>query len=253
MVKQKIAIAIDKALLDLIDVKVDSVFPSRSQAIEHFLRKGLQEELLKTAVLLLKGEHQEYSLKKIKGESLIESQISFLKGYDIKDIHIVTQKSKYFLTFMDEVEKVKKKEHLNIYVHEKDVKGNAQALFAIKQWLTENFIAMSADLQMQFNLRSMIKKHLDFGKPATIGLMMRDKPAQFGNAILDGDFVVDFIEKPKQVKSYAVNAGIYVFSPKIFSYIKKAASLEKDVFPKLAKARQLIGYFVKGKYRHMEE
>ena len=44
-----------------------------------------------------------------------------------------------------------------------------------------------------------------------------------------------------------------MFSPQIIALIKKAISLEKDVFPKLAKIQELIGYFVKGEYRHMEE
>lgn len=255
MVKEKIAIAIETSLLRLIDSKAESLFSSRSQAIEHFLRKGLQEDLIKTAVFLLKGEHQDYSIKSVRGQSLLGNQAAFLKNYGIKDIHIVTQKTddSLFKQFMNEVESVKKKEHLNISVHEKDVKGTAEALCSIKQWLTENFIAMSADLLVEFNLNNMIKKHIDFGKVATMGLMMRDVPAKFGNAVLDGDLIVDFAEKPKKATSYAVNAGIYIFNPLIFDYANKALSLEKDVFPKLASSEQLVGHFAKGEYKHMEE
>jgi len=253
MPKEKVAIAIDHSLLKLIDSKVGRVFPSRSQTIEHFLRKGLQDELLKTAVLMLKGDHQEYSLKKVKNETLLGEQVAFLKHYGIKDIHIVTQNSKHSISFNEEVERVKKKEHVSISVHEKDVKGNAEALSSIKQWLNETFVVMGGDLHMHFNLSNMIKKHLDLSKMATMGLMMRGSPGKFGNAVLDGDYIVDFSEKPKQTKSYAVNAGIYVFSPQIFDYIRNARSLEIEVFPKLSKDEQLVGHFTRGEYKHMEE
>ena len=67
MSKAKIAISVDNSLLKLIDSKVDkSVIRSRSQAIEYFLRKGLQEQSVSVAVLLLKGEHQAVALKNIR-------------------------------------------------------------------------------------------------------------------------------------------------------------------------------------------
>jgi mannose-1-phosphate guanylyltransferase len=40
-----------------------------------------------------------------------------------------------------------------------------------------------------------------------------------------------------------VNAGVYVFEPEIFDYIEKpVSSLEKDIFPVLAKEDLLYGY-----------
>ena len=125
----------------------------------------------------------------------------------------------------------------------------------MKNYVSGNFIAMSADLHMRLNLMALVKKHLDAGKTATMGLMMRSEPAQFGNAVLDGDLIVDFQEKPKQSesKSYAVNAGIYIFSQGIFDFLRSASSLERDVFPRLAKKGELVGHFTRGEYRHMEE
>ena len=66
MTKSKIAISVDNSLLKLVDSKVDrSVIRSRSQAIEFFLKKGLQEQSVSIAVLLLKGGHQVFSLKQV--------------------------------------------------------------------------------------------------------------------------------------------------------------------------------------------
>ena len=47
-----------------------------------------------------------------------------------------------------------------------------------------------------------------------------------------------------------VNAGIYIFKPEAFELFEYAVSLEKDVFPKLAKIKQLAGYFTYGEYMH---
>jgi len=256
MPKEKVAIAIDESLLRMVDAKVDArAFPSRSQAIEFLLRSAMQEELLKSAVLLLKGDHQAYSLKKIKGKILLSSQVSFLRTNGIKDIHIVTQKSKLYSGFLDEVDKIMYKNGIHMLVHEQKSSGTANALALVKNYVSGNFIAMSADLHMRLNLMALVKKHLDAGKTATMGLMMRSEPAQFGNAVLDGDLIVDFQEKPKQSesKSYAVNAGIYIFSQGIFDFLRSASSLERDVFPRLAKKGELVGHFTRGEYRHMEE
>src|SRR3989344_8262495 len=71
MAKSKIAISVDNSLLKLVDSKVDgSVIRSRSQAIEYFMKKGLQEQSVSVAVMLLKGEHQAFALKELNGISL---------------------------------------------------------------------------------------------------------------------------------------------------------------------------------------
>ncbi|MEK6852834.1 MAG: sugar phosphate nucleotidyltransferase [Nanoarchaeota archaeon] len=250
--KLKVAIAIEKSLLNLIDNKVGSEFASRSQAIENLLRKGLQEELITSAVLLLRGDHQKYSLKKVGEKSLLYFQIGMLRAHGIKNVHIVTQKSPYTERFLAEVNLLMKTFKVIIDVHEKNANGNAQALAALKDTLSDNFIAMSADLAAEFDLYGMIKKHISTEKTATMALMLRDKPERFGNAVMDGDLVVNFVEKPKRATSYVVNAGIYILSPRIFSHIRNAVSLEKEVFPKLASSRQLAGHFIKGKYLHIE-
>src|SRR3989344_6907415 len=88
MSKAKIAISVDNSLLKLVDSKVDgSVIRSRSQAIEYFMKRGLQEQSVSTAVLLLKGEHQEFALKEMKGIPLVRQQIEFFAGHGIKKVY----------------------------------------------------------------------------------------------------------------------------------------------------------------------
>ncbi|MAH33633.1 hypothetical protein CL615_04560 [archaeon] len=249
MKKPKIAISLDKPLLDLVDSKVDgNIIRSRSQAVEFFLRKGLQEQSINTAVILLKGEHQKLSVRDIKGMPLIKSQLDFFHKNNINNVFIVTQHTKNINLFLSELNDSK----VNVEVVEKDVKGNANALEAIKDKLKGSFVVMSGDTYNNFDLIKMAKKHLETDKMAAMGLMTREKIEGYGTAILDGDFIVDFHEKPKHSSTNIVNAGIYIFKPEIFELFENVNSLEKDLFPKLARMKQLVGFFTYGEYMHLE-
>jgi len=247
MKKAKIAISVDNSLLKLVDSKVDgSIIRSRSQAIEYFLKKGLEEQSVKAAVLLLKGEHQFFSLKDVKGSSLIKNQIDFFYKYGIKTLYIVTQHTKNMNLLLKEISNSK----INIEIIEKQARGNAEALKAIMEKMENSFIVMSGDTYNNFDLLKMIKKHLESEKLITMGLMTREKTSNYGIAILDGDLIVDFQEKPRHYSTNIVNAGIYIFKPEVFELFDDVSSLEKDLFPKLAKIKQLIGFFTYGEYVH---
>src|SRR3989338_9143750 len=247
MVKPKIAISLDNSLLKLIDSKVDgSVIRSRSQAVEYFLKKGLQEQSVSAAVLLLKGEHQPVALKQAKGMSLIRNQINFFSKYGIRTVYIITQHTKNMNLLLDEVST----SEINVEIVEKQAKGNADALYAVKDRISNSFVVMSGDTYNNFDLLKMIKKHMDSDKLATMGLMTREKASQYGTAILDGDLIADFQEKPKHYSTNIVNAGIYIFKPEIFEMFDDSISLEKDLFPKLARIKQLVGFFTYGEYLH---
>ncbi len=248
MAKSKIAISVDISLLKLVDSKVDgSVIRSRSQAIEFFLKRGLNEQSVNVAVLLLKGEHQESALRKINGTSLIKQQIEFFSNHGINTLYVVTQHSKSMNLLLNEISDSK----IKVEIIEKQARGNAEALKAIKGKVNNSFIVMSGDIYNNFDLLKMVKKHTDSGKMATMGLMTREKASSYGTAILDGDLVVDFQEKPKHYSTNIVNAGIYIFKPEVFEMFENTNSLEKDLFPKLARIKQLVGFFTYGEYVHV--
>ena len=248
MKKSKIAISVDASILKLVDSIVDgSVIRSRSQAIEYFLKKGLQEQSVSIAVLLLKGEHQLVALKEVNGASLIKQQINFFSKNVIKTIYIITQHTKNMNLLLNEISDAK----INVEIIERQSRGNADALKAVKEKVGSSFIVMSGDTYNNFDLLKMIKKHLDSEKLATMGLMTREKASSYGTAILDGDLIVDFQEKPRHYSTNIVNAGIYIFKPEIFELFNNVDSLEKDLFPKIARMKQLVGFFNYGEYVHI--
>lgn len=249
MKKPKIAISLDKSLLDTIEGQVDgSIIRSRSQAIEYFLKKGLQEISITKAVILLKGEHQQLALKEIKGKQLIKKQLEFLYEQGVRTIFLVTQHTQHLSLLRQALADAP----IEVKIIEKEAKGNATALLAVKDQLKQNFVVMSGDIYNKFDLIKMQRKHINMDKLATMGLMSRGQPSSYGNAILDGEFIIDFQEKPKQYTTNIVNAGIYIFKPEVFELFENAVSLEKEVFPKLARLKQLIGFFTYGEYLHVE-
>jgi len=248
MTKAKIAISVDNSLLKIIDSKVDgSVIRSRSQAMEYFLKKGLQEQSVNVAVLLLKGDHQASALRVVNGVSLIKQQMRFFSKFGISTIYIITQHTKNINLLLNEISNAK----INVEVIEKQARGNAEALKAVREKVNKSFVVMSGDTYNDFDLLKMIKKHIESERFVTMGLMTREKTSRYGTAILDGDLIVDFQEKPKHYSTNIVNAGIYIFNPEVFEIFENEVSLEKDLFPKLARIKQLVGFFTYGEYRHV--
>ncbi len=247
MIKSKIAISVDSPLLHVIDGKIDgNVIRSRSQAIEYFLRKGLREEMLSTAVIMLKGEHQSHSLSSFKGKPLLEQQLEFFKKSGFSTVYIVTQHTKHSAMLLD----ICSRAPLSAEIIESEAKGNAKALSSLKNKIKSAFLVMSGDTYNNFDISKMMQKQTSLDILATMGLMTRAHTTGYGTAILDGDYVVDFQEKPKHSSTTIVNAGIYLFKPEIFEMLENADSLERDVFPKLARLKQLVGFFTYGEYEH---
>lgn len=108
------------------------------------------------------------------------------------------------------------------------------------------FLVLNGDIFADVDYASIAKEHAKKGGVATIALHKVDDPMRYGVVDLHSDCSVKrFVEKPSRgsAPSNLINAGVYVFSPEIFNYLPEgpAFSLERDVFPVLAKQRLLFG------------
>ena len=120
-------------------------------------------------------------MRDFKGKSLLKQQIGFFHNNGIKTLYIVTQHTPHMNELLLEIENAP----IDVKILERNVKGNADALAALKDRLNQNFIVMSGNTYNNFDLLRMIKKHLDLGKLVTMGLMGTDKPSKCENAVLD--------------------------------------------------------------------
>lgn len=96
-----------------------------------------------------------------------------------------------------------------------------------------------------------MKTHKKNKALATIALCEVEDPTRYGVAeIAEKGRIKNFIEKPAKgtAPTNLINAGIYVLSSEIFSYIPKGkhVSMEREIFPKLVAEGKLYGHVFQG-------
>ena len=115
----------------------------------------------------------------------------------------------------------------------------------------EPFIVLNGDIFADINYKQLMDIHVKTGALATIALHKVEDPSRYGAVEIDKDKCIkNFIEKPakEQAPTNLINAGIYILDPKIFKYIPKGkqCSIEREIFPTLAKERRLFGHIIEG-------
>lgn len=103
----------------------------------------------------------------------------------------------------------------------------------------ETFFATYGDGLSDINLINLLEYHERQKKVATLTVVK--PPSPFGVVELDSNnLVTDFREKP--ILDHWINGGFFVFGKAIFEYVKGNDVLEKDVFHRLARDRNLVAY-----------
>ncbi|MBI4399970.1 nucleotidyltransferase family protein [Candidatus Micrarchaeota archaeon] len=128
------------------------------------------------------------------------------------------------------------------YLEEERALNTAGSVLPGKDLVKETFLVLMGDHLTTVNLKKMVDFHKSKKAIATIGLKRQGLPLEFGIAKTDKtERVVSFEEKP--IVETLVNAGIYIFEPEVFNYIKFGADFAMDVFPEmLAGKAPIYGY-----------
>ncbi|MHA1971989.1 MAG: nucleotidyltransferase family protein [Candidatus Hodarchaeales archaeon] len=171
----------------------------------------------------------EYSIDLLRRHALTEIYLSI--GY-LKE-HIQQQFSE------------KKFPGINLgFIAEEKPLDTAGAVLNAQKIFKSTFIVMNGDLITNINLNSLLEFHRQNIKNGGIATMFILQQENAGQVEYNPEErrIIKFSSSSKKGLSY-INAGIYVFEPEIFGYIEKeVSSLEKDVFPTLAKRGMLYGY-----------
>jgi len=257
--KERITLTIDRKILDRLDTMVDGLdIRNRSHAIELVLSKYLSMRELRTALILCGGEGTRMrpityetpkALVPVQGKPLVEHMFDLLKKYGVSDVilsvgylkeKIIAEKSNW------------SKLGLTIsFVEETAPMGTGGPLRLAKDRLARTFIVSNGDELKDINIMDMHEAHKRNRALATIALTTIEDPSQYGVARLEGERIIEFVEKPKKGKepSKLINAGFYIMEPEVLEMIPKGpCSLEKDVFPKLAKMGRLYGFHFSGQW-----
>jgi mannose-1-phosphate guanylyltransferase len=96
--------------------------------------------------------------------------------------------------------------------YEPELLGSAGTVHANRGWAddADEIVIIYADNLSDIDLSALVAFHRAHDDPFTMVLFHTAYPKQCGIATLDGDRIVDFVEKPEHPASDLANAGIYV-------------------------------------------
>jgi NDP-sugar pyrophosphorylase family protein len=257
--KERVTLTLDRKLLEKLDQTVDGLdVRNRSHAIELILSKYMSFRELRTALILCGGEGTRLrpityetpkALIPVHGKPLVEHLFDLLKKYGINEVILSVGYMK------DKIIREKPRWDrlgMNItFVEEDRPLGTAGPLRLAKDRLTRTFILSNGDELKDINIMDMYEAHRQSRALATIALTTVEDPSQYGVAKLEGNRIIEFVEKPARGKapSNLINAGLYILEPEVAEMIPKGTcSIEKEIFPKIAKSGRLYGFPFSGQW-----
>ena len=114
-----------------------------------------------------------------------------------------------------------------------------------------NFFFTYGDGLSNINLDNLLKFHKKNKTIATLTAVT--PPSRFGVLKFRGNKIKRFLEKRDFEKDYLVNGGFFVFSNKIFKFIKNDKTiLERDPIINLTKKKKICGFKHKGFWFSMD-
>jgi bifunctional UDP-N-acetylglucosamine pyrophosphorylase/glucosamine-1-phosphate N-acetyltransferase len=153
----------------------------------------------------------EYSLKAVKEAGINEALIVVhYKAEQLK--HILGDGSRYGLRID--------------YVDQTEMKGTADAIETLEPHVNEDFLLIYGDILTTSEvIKTVLEGHIKEKPAVSMGIVEVERPEHYGIVKLEGDNVIDILEKPKtgEAPTNLANAGIYAFSQEIFEEIRKTS------------------------------
>lgn len=182
----------------------------------------------------------------VKGKPVLEHILDLLKREQVQDVALS-------VGYMRE----KIKDHfqdgsrfgMNIsYMEESSPLGTAGPLKMLNGQ-KEPFVVSNGDELKDIPVQEMLQLHKETNAWATIALTRVENPTVYGVARLEGNKILEFLEKPLNPPTNLINAGFYILDPRVLELIPSGfAMLEKDVFPRLAAEGKLFGFPFTGQW-----
>ncbi len=182
----------------------------------------------------------------IKGKPLLEYQIELIKEYGITEVFLIV--NHLFETIKAHFGDGKAYGISIKYYVEEEPLGTVGGIKAIQSQLNDDFLVFYGDVMVNMDLARLIKFHKDKKSEATLVLHPNDHPYDSDLVEMEEDGRISaFHSKPHESGKYysnMVNAGLYLFSPAVFPFLKEnvKADFGKDIFPVLYDKIKMFGY-----------
>ena len=171
------------------------------------------------------------TMLKVGGKPILQYNVEALRDAGVKELSMV-------VGYHEEVIK----EHfgdgsnfgVNItYLTQEERLGTAHAIGKASKVIDEEFIVLNGDIIVDPELISSLIKRYSRGDASSILVLTEvEDPSSFGVVELDGDSITNLVEKPapEEAPSNLINAGIYIFNPRIFDAIKKTEKSQRGEY-----------------------
>ena len=177
---------------------------------------------------------------------LLEHQVELLKSFGIREIIILVNHLKDSIqSYFEDGSKW----GVKISYYEEAVPlGTVGGVKAIENQINDDFLVIYGDVMFSMDLQRLIHFHQQKKSDCTLVLHPNDHP--YDSDLVDVDQVskiTAFHSKPHSPDRYyrnLVNAGVYLFSKKVFDFLEKdkKADFGKDIFPNLVNRLNMFGY-----------
>ncbi|EGF29403.1 nucleotidyltransferase family protein [Rhodopirellula baltica] len=128
------------------------------------------------------------------------------------------------------------------YLREDEPLGTGGSLALLpNDEITAPIIVMNGDLVTDFSVPGLLRTHSKAGNQITVGVRNYHHSIPFGCMKLEGDRVIDLIEKPTHTET--INAGIYVLSPSVIASVPLAFCPMTDVLATAINDGNRVGVF----------
>ncbi|MBI4154392.1 nucleotidyltransferase family protein [Candidatus Woesearchaeota archaeon] len=192
-------------------------------------------------------DNMQKTLMPIQGRAILDYNIALLKRHNINTIVLG-------IGYLGD----KVRQHFEnkeiagiIFSEETEPLGTGGALRLASGHLKETFVMCNGDELKDIDIYKMLEIHRKNNALVTIALTEADDPTSFGVARLDGSRILEFVEKPKrdEAPSNMINSGLYIIEPEVIGMLPEGkSSLEKEIFPTIAKQGRLFGYKFSGQW-----
>ncbi|MBI4323037.1 MAG: glucose-1-phosphate cytidylyltransferase [Candidatus Omnitrophica bacterium] len=117
----------------------------------------------------------------------------------------------------------------------------------------ETFMLTYGDGVADIDFSALLRFHRQHGRLGTV-TSVHPGVSRFGELALDGQQVIQFMEKPETHDERYINGGFFVFQRELFQYLKADDDciLERDPLKRLARDNQLMAYRHHGYWQCMD-